>query len=180
MSEEQATGWVKEVGRLLPGILRCLFAPPHEQSPLWDLPLPQMRALHTLRRHGALTMREVAAHLGVAMSTVTQLADRLEDRGLVERQPDTTDRRVVRLALTEHGRAALDELHGQRDAQIAAAMDRLAPEERQAVLTGLQMLERAAREGAPSLRGPHPLWEVVTGAIQPEGNDQGASAARSR
>jgi DNA-binding MarR family transcriptional regulator len=165
---------VDEVARRLPRILRRLFAPPQEQSPLWDLPLPQMRALHLLRRKGDRTMREVAGYLGVAMSTVTQLADRLEERQLVQRRADPNDRRVVRLSLTGRGQEALAELHRQRNERIAAAMERLSPEEQQSVLTGLELLERAAREGAPSPCGPHPLWEVVTGALQPEAGGQEA------
>lgn len=168
MSGERATERVEELARLLPGTMLRLFPPPREQSPLWDLPLPQLRTLHALRRRGDLTMREVAGCLGVAMSTATQVADRLEGLGLVERGADSTDRRVVRLMLTERGRAALAELHQQRDERIAAALDRLRAEEQEAVLTGLRLLAEAAREAAPDACGRHPLWEVVSEAMQSE------------
>ena len=125
-------------------------------------------------------MREVAGCLGVAMSTATQLADRLEGLGLVERRADPTDRRVVRLALTERGEAALSELHRQRDERITTAMERLSPEDRRAVLTGLELLERAAQDVAPPPSGPHPLWEVVTGASLPEAGSQDAVQGRHR
>jgi DNA-binding MarR family transcriptional regulator len=169
MIEERATESIAEVGRLLPVAMRWLFAPPAEQSPLWDLPPPQMRALFMLCHRGDLTMHEVAGGLGVAMSTATQLADRLERLGLVERRADAADRRVVRLALTESGGSAMAEYARMREARIAAAMERLTPAERDEVLHGLRLLERAAREGAPELGRPgrHPLWETVTAAMQP-------------
>jgi DNA-binding MarR family transcriptional regulator len=129
-----------------------LFPPPAEDSPLWDLPLPQLRTLHVLRRRGDLTMREVAGSLGVAMSTATQVADR----------------RVVRLALSVGGQAALAELHRQRDERIAAALDRLSEPEQETVLAGLRLLEHATRESAPEGSRPHPLWDVVSEAMQSE------------
>jgi DNA-binding MarR family transcriptional regulator len=168
MVEEQVSDCVEQVARVMPCLMRRLFAPPAEQSPLWDLPLPQMRTLHLLRRRRDLTMREVAEGLKVAVSTATQLADRLAGLGLVERLDDAADRRVVRLALTEKGHAALDDLHQQRSERIAAAMSQLTPEEQETVLTGLRLLDQAARQGAPEPCGRHPLWEVVTATLQPE------------
>ena len=43
-------------------------------------------------------------------SNVTWLVDRLEQGGLVERQPSTTDRRAKTVVLTERGRTARDRL----------------------------------------------------------------------
>jgi DNA-binding MarR family transcriptional regulator len=119
-------------------------------------------------------MNEVARSLGVAMSTATQLADRLERLGLVERRADPADRRVVRLALTEAGRSAIAEHARERDARIAVAMQRLTPVEREAVLNGLRLLETAARqnETAPGQTSRHPIWEIVTAAMPPASSQQ--------
>jgi DNA-binding MarR family transcriptional regulator len=167
MTEERIDDWVAAVGRLVPAVMRGLFAPPAEHSPLWDLPLPQLRALHILAHRGERTMREVAGCLGVAMSTATQIADRLERLALVERRADAADRRVVRLSLTEAGRAVMAEHARQRNERVAAAMERLTPEGREQVLLGLRLLEKAAGECAPEPEQPirHPLWDVVTAAM---------------
>ena len=50
-------------------------------------------------------MRDLAARLQCDPSNVTFLADRLEERGLVERRPDPSGRRVKLLALTPAGLA---------------------------------------------------------------------------
>jgi DNA-binding MarR family transcriptional regulator len=63
------------------------------------------RQLGTLRQlqDGPLPMREIARRLGIGESAATATADRLVRQGLVERQGDSSDRRVVRLALSPSG-----------------------------------------------------------------------------
>ena len=50
-------------------------------------------------------MGDLAEHWGCDASWVTNLADGLQERGLAERRPHPTDRRVKTIVLTEEGRA---------------------------------------------------------------------------
>ena len=68
-----------------------------------DLAPAQARALHELDLDRPISMRELAERLKSDPSNVTGLIDRLEVRGLVERRPDPTDRRIKGLALTPAG-----------------------------------------------------------------------------
>ena len=68
-----------------------------------DLAPAQARALHELDLDRPISMRELAERLKSDPSNVTGLIDRLEARGLVERRPDPTDRRIKGLALTPAG-----------------------------------------------------------------------------
>ena len=52
---------------------------------------------------GPLPMRQLARKLRCEPSNVTGIVDRLESRGLVERRPDPTDRRVKLAACTDEG-----------------------------------------------------------------------------
>jgi DNA-binding MarR family transcriptional regulator len=52
---------------------------------------------------GDATVAEVAAHLGVTKQAASQLVEQLVQRGYVTREPDPTDRRSRRLALTPRG-----------------------------------------------------------------------------
>lgn len=70
---------------------------------------PQLWALHGVSE--ARSMGDLAGFLGVDASYVTGLADALEERGLVERRPSPSDRRVRLLEVTDAGRALLDEVH---------------------------------------------------------------------
>jgi DNA-binding MarR family transcriptional regulator len=66
------------------------------------LSVAQVDVLRRLRR-GPSPMRRLADQMNCEPSNLTGLVDRLEARGLVERQPYPDDRRVKCLALTESG-----------------------------------------------------------------------------
>ncbi|MCI3275111.1 MarR family winged helix-turn-helix transcriptional regulator [Streptomyces cylindrosporus] len=97
----------------------------------------QSRLLRTLAHYGSPPrMADLAERLEVVPRAVTSLVDGLEASGKVRRVPDPTNRRVIRIELTEDGHKALREL---RAARRSAAAEILAPltEEQRAVLGGL-------------------------------------------
>jgi DNA-binding MarR family transcriptional regulator len=72
-----------------------------------DLTAPLANALWHLDPSGpALPMRDLASGLGCDPSTVTFLADRLEQRRLLQRRVDPKNRRVKLLVLTPEGKRA--------------------------------------------------------------------------
>jgi DNA-binding MarR family transcriptional regulator len=56
------------------------------------------------------TAADIAREYGIDASAVTRLIDRLEKRGLLSRVRSESDRRVVRLALTDDGRAMAEKV----------------------------------------------------------------------
>jgi DNA-binding MarR family transcriptional regulator len=95
-----------------------------EQSGLGVTPA-QSRLLRTLAHYGSPPrMTDLAERLEVVPRAVTSLVDGLEAGGKVRRVPDPTNRRVIRIELTDDGRKALREL---REARRAAAAEILAP-----------------------------------------------------
>lgn len=72
------------------------------------LTFPLAHALRVLDPDRPRPMRELADELFCDASNITALADRLEGKGLAERQPDPGDRRVKALALTREGERARD------------------------------------------------------------------------
>ncbi|MBI5289505.1 MAG: MarR family transcriptional regulator [Chloroflexi bacterium] len=67
------------------------------------LTIPQMRLLWALRDEDGLPVGALAEQLGVNPSTITGHVDRLVRQGLVRREEDAGDRRIVRNYLTEEG-----------------------------------------------------------------------------
>ena len=66
--------------------------------------------LDELAREDSLTPGELARRLGVEVSTITRTAQRMEASGLVRREPDRGDARLVRVALTDEGRSIAAQL----------------------------------------------------------------------
>jgi len=71
------------------------------------LPFSRVRALWRLER-GARTLRELADDMGIDAPASTVLINGLEERGLVKRIQDASDRRAKQVSLTVAGRRMLD------------------------------------------------------------------------
>ena len=69
--------------------------------------LVDYQALRFIEREANLSAGELARRLRMAESAVTGVLNRLESRGLAARERRARDRRIVRIAITEAGRAAL-------------------------------------------------------------------------
>jgi DNA-binding MarR family transcriptional regulator len=92
----------EQIVRLLMGVSRNLTS--HYDAKLAELHLTLPQAMLLRQLGDALPMNEAAGKLHCDPSNVTGIVDRLEARGLIERQHLTTDRRVKHLALTPAGR----------------------------------------------------------------------------
>jgi DNA-binding MarR family transcriptional regulator len=68
-----------------------------------DLTPPQFYVLATIGYAGWLPFGEIGEKMMVTVSNLTGIVDRLEEKGLVARERDTHDRRVIRVRLTEKG-----------------------------------------------------------------------------
>lgn len=90
----------------------------------------QQFVLRRLWREDGLSPGEIARQLGLATPTVTRTASRMEAAGLLRRAPHPTDRRLVRLYLTERAR----ELEKVIDADMHEVTER--------ALAGLTAAER--------------------------------------
>jgi DNA-binding MarR family transcriptional regulator len=76
-----------------------------------NLTLPMAHALRELTQ--PMPMGALAEKLSCDASYITGLADQLEERGLVSREPDPDDRRVRRLVITPLGEVTAAKLHAQ-------------------------------------------------------------------
>jgi len=72
-----------------------------------DLSLTAVAVLGSLDRRGPQRITTMAAAQGVSQPSMTQLVQRLEQRGLVSRTSDPSDGRVALVGLTDEGRAVL-------------------------------------------------------------------------
>jgi DNA-binding MarR family transcriptional regulator len=75
-----------------------------------DLSFTQWRVLMCLRDDHGHTSADISRELAHDKGSMTRLIDQLETRGMLRRQRNAEDRRVVFLTLTPSGRAAVDGL----------------------------------------------------------------------
>ena len=105
--------------------------------------VPQYRILAYLHHHGHDTMGRLAERHSVTMPTMTKIVAGLVDKGLVEREADPRDRRVVRLRLTDSGDRLFMDLRARIEARLASLLAGMDDEERAALSCGLRALQRA-------------------------------------
>ncbi|GAB3362829.1 MarR family winged helix-turn-helix transcriptional regulator [Modestobacter lapidis] len=96
----------------------------------WDLSPHQARALRVVCAGDGVRLSDLAEALRIAPRSATEVADGLQERGLVERAADPADRRAVVLRPTEAGRRIQRELADARTADSTELFDRLAPADR--------------------------------------------------
>ncbi|MER3418516.1 MAG: hypothetical protein C4343_05345 [Chloroflexota bacterium] len=106
--------------------------------------MPQAKVLYVVGAAGRLHMSELAARLGVSLSTVSGLVDRLVDQGLLDRRDDPADRRQVLVSLTSTGTAFIDRFRELNARQLRELLDVLNEEELADVERALAHLDRAA------------------------------------
>jgi DNA-binding MarR family transcriptional regulator len=100
----------------------------------------QQYVLSCLWDEDGLAPGEVARRLGVATPTVTRAAMRMEAAGLLRREPHPSDRRLVRLVLTERGRRLRDAVEQEMAQLNELALTGFSPAEREAVLGALERI----------------------------------------
>ncbi len=74
--------------------------------------LQENKVIDHVGQRKSCIMREISDHLRVAVSTMTGLIDKLEEKGLVRRERTEEDRRIVRISLTEKGEKNLSIARG--------------------------------------------------------------------
>ena len=111
--------------------------------PSGPLSLVHLNVLIVLGEDGPVPMRTLAEALDVSQASATGIVDRMEQRGLVERQRDESDRRVIRVGLTDAGRQLIAGVAAERRGRLSTLLDDLTDEELAAFLQGSRALRRA-------------------------------------
>jgi DNA-binding MarR family transcriptional regulator len=154
----------RAIATLLPALMRQLMA--GEDDPAVELPLAQLRVCNVLYQ-GPRSMSTLSRELGVSLSAMTQIADRLERVRLVRRVAAGKDRRIRRLQLTRRGEQMMRVREDARIERVAAVLEHLPADARGDVLAALQVLLRASvaargRDGAPKAHNfPLPTAKVL-------------------
>lgn len=133
MNEEELHRYARE---LLEAAMRAFHGFREERR--WrlgeDISFPQVMLLLLIAERGRVSAGEVARNLCVTQGVVTRMADRLVEKGLIERKRDPGDRRVVTLTLTEKGRLTAERIENARIEDMKAVLRDLGDEEKEILL----------------------------------------------
>jgi DNA-binding MarR family transcriptional regulator len=119
-----------ELGDLLMRVARTQRRRWRDVLAPWDLSPHQARALKVVSERDGVRLSDLAEVLHIAPRSATEVADGLQERGLIERTPDPGDRRAVLLRPTEEGRRIRGEIGAARAADSAELFGRLSPADR--------------------------------------------------
>jgi DNA-binding MarR family transcriptional regulator len=117
------------------------------QQALAGLSPAQASDLGTVKRLASPTLGELAAAEQLQPPTVTRLVASLESRGLVAREADSLDRRVVRVRITAEGRRNLQRIRTLKNAFLTRRLAALDPAERDLAEGLTSLLEHMVVEG---------------------------------
>jgi DNA-binding MarR family transcriptional regulator len=103
-------------------------------------------ALLTVALHGPLTITQLARRHHVTLKTASLIAVELEQAGLIQRREDPTDRRRTIVTIPKGKERAINEGLNSRTVHLTRTLNRLTPQQREGLITGLEtLIEEMAR-----------------------------------
>lgn len=107
-----------------------------------DLTYNQYKTLLTIADRRQCSLGDLARELDVAMSSASQMVDRLVGEGLVERQIDEANRRQVIIRLTENGEALIARLRQGILDGYRRVLEKMSEEEQEALVGSFETIAR--------------------------------------
>ena len=101
--------------------------------------IPILCQIRTLRNP---TMGELGDSSGFQLSSLTRITDKLVERGLVAREADASDRRVVRIRITDEGSQIVRKFEMARKKKVKSILMRLTSRERKDLIRVLQDIHK--------------------------------------
>ena len=92
-------------------LMRRKLLPSSAQQAEFGMPLSHVQVLVMLDHRGSLSITEISQSFGIAKPNITPLVDRLIEDGLVMRERNSADRRVVNVVICEKGRERLADIY---------------------------------------------------------------------
>ncbi|HOA71099.1 MAG: MarR family transcriptional regulator [Bacillota bacterium] len=141
MSKEEFSDSVVRIERLLRHVAFIIKKRGRDILSDFDITTPQFLALVVLKDRPGITMGELCERLYLACSTATDLIDRMEKNGYLERNRDPDDRRVIRLSITEKGQNIIDQVINARRRYVDSILKQLTQEEIDQLAQALEKLD---------------------------------------
>jgi DNA-binding MarR family transcriptional regulator len=141
----------ERLGERYLAVHRRMFRAVNDAMSGCGLSLARTKLLIRLQEQGAARQNVLATEFGLAPHSITDIVDGLERQGLVERQPDPTDRRAKLVVITGAGRGCLVAANATRERLLKQIFGALSQEDRATLLRLLDALDQASQPTQSSL-----------------------------
>ena len=142
-------GLVERMDRELSAIRQALRRPLEAEVTRGELTAPQMSVMQAVVQRPGIHLKDLSKNVHLAHSTVSGIVDRLEKRGMVERQADASDGRVSRVFPAEAVKAWLrEEMPRLSQRPLAAALERATESERAEMERALRRLRELLEQNS--------------------------------
>jgi len=131
---------ITEIMQSLRRIFKAIQDYSYDVSDKFGTTGPQLWALKTISQNESLSLGELGRRMYLHPSTITGLIDRLEKKGLVERDRDQTDRRVIKLRLTSKGKGLVKRAPNPIQGKMIYGLRRLKRKELNSIHHSVQKL----------------------------------------
>ncbi|MEM9611993.1 MAG: MarR family transcriptional regulator [Actinomycetota bacterium] len=141
----------------------------------------QASALAVIDHHGPIRLGDLARIEAVSPPTITKIVAKLEGQGLVSREGDPDDRRIVQVTITAEGHTRMAETRERRNQWLAEQLAHLGPDDASLLHKALAPLERLAEQAAgrstTSIATAAPSAATATPAAAAEASTASTAAA---
>jgi DNA-binding MarR family transcriptional regulator len=126
---------------LIARLFQCCQERMQYQCERFGLPDAEFRCLELFGEDRYLTAKSIAHRMNVVKSRVSKITDGLIKKKMIQRIKDPEDSRVQLLSLTPEGQKKINEINGFMQEVYGEVLSRMAPDQRQAMLTNLDILK---------------------------------------
>ena len=126
---------------LIARLFQCCQERMQYQCERFELPDAEFRFLNLFGQERYLTAKSIAHRMNVVKSRVSKITDGLIKKNLIQRTRDPEDSRVQLLSLTPEGQRKIAEINSFMEEVYGEVLSQMAPDQRQAMLTNLDILK---------------------------------------
>lgn len=135
-----------ELMELLHAVSRGLFGQVEDVLAQYGFPTATFAVMDQICREPGITASEIARRTGMVKSHVATTVDFLVRQGLLTKEPDPIDQRLLRLYTREHPPQHLAQFKPEVHKRLAAVLAPLSAGELEAILAGLRILRTAVQQ----------------------------------
>ncbi len=146
MKKEEVKGYISQLDDLLPVLIKHFqISNPYKLFGV-KITLQQYLTLDALARRGKCMVSELSKTMNVALSTMTELINRLVKRDFIRKIRDIKDNRIIWINLTNKGLEIFRSMTKKKQKHISGILEKLAYNERKTLIDILKTVSQAANE----------------------------------